>query len=75
MMQVVWIVVGVGALLLLAVLGYGLFAQLKRLRGAIGDMQTSGAPQVAELAEGIRTAQRLRMQDGADRTWGHGQHA
>lgn len=75
MMLVVWVVVGVGALLLLAILGYGLFGQLKRLLAAIGDLQTSAAPEVAELTQGIRRAQSLRRQDGAARTWGHGQHA
>ncbi len=74
-MQIVWIVVGVGALLLLAVLGYGLFGHLKRLQGAVNQARSSVAPQVEELSQGIRRAQRLRMPNDADRTRGHGRHA
>lgn len=74
-MMVVWIAVGVGALLLLSVLGYGLFGQGKRLKGAISDAQTAVGPQVAELARGIQRAQALRMQDVSDKTHGHGRHA
>lgn len=75
MLQVVWIVVGIGVLLLLAVLGYGLFGQLKRLRSAITDAQAAAAARVPELIQGIRRAQRLRMQDGTDPSRGTGRHA
>ncbi|MGI8723463.1 MAG: hypothetical protein ACR2JG_14730 [Geodermatophilaceae bacterium] len=75
MMLVVWIVVGVGALLVLAVLGYGLFGHLTRLRGAASNAQISVTPQVQELTQGIRRAQTLRMQNEADRPRGHGGHA
>lgn len=75
MMQIVWIVVGVGVLLLLAVLGYGLLGHLKRLKGALGDAQSSVAPQMQELTQGIRRAQALRMQNETHRTRGHGRHA
>jgi hypothetical protein len=75
MTQIVWIVVGTGALLLLAVLGYGLFGHLKRLRFALGDAQGAVAPQVQALTQGIRRAQTLRMQDGTETTRGLGRHA
>lgn len=74
MMQIVWIVVGIGALLLLGVLGYGLFGQLKRVQGTLSEVQGSVGPRIEELTEGIRRAQSMRTQD-ADRTRGHGQHA
>jgi len=75
MMLIVWLVVGVGSLLLLAVLGYGLFSQGKRLQKAAKDAQSSVAPQVAELTRGIQRAQTMRMHDGADTTHGLGRHA
>lgn len=75
MMLIVWLVVGIGALLFLGVIGFGLFGQLKRLRAAVGDAQREVAPQVAELNEGIRRAQALRMQSGAGPTRDHGRHA
>ncbi|MGI8653437.1 MAG: hypothetical protein ACR2I7_11650 [Geodermatophilaceae bacterium] len=75
MMLVVWIVVGVGAFFVLAVLGYGLFGHLTRLRGAASDAQISVAPQVEDLTQGIRRAQTLRMQNEADRSRGQGGHA
>lgn len=75
MMLIVWLAVGIGALLFLAVIGYGLFGHVKRLRRALGDAQTAAAPQVEELSQGIRRAQTLRSQDGADTTRGPGRHA
>jgi len=75
MMLVVWLIVGIGSLLLLAVLGYALFGQFKRLGNALTDAQSAVAPQVAALSEGIRRAQMLRMQDGSDTNRGHGRHA
>ncbi|MDQ4039707.1 MAG: hypothetical protein M3313_15480 [Actinomycetota bacterium] len=75
MMLTVWIAVGVGALLFLAVLGFGLFGQVKRLRTAFADAQTAVGPHVQELTEGIRRAQTLRMQAGTETTRGHGRHA
>jgi len=75
MMLTVWLVLGIGALLLLAVIGYGLFGHVKRLLDAVGDTRTALAPEVAELTQGIQRAQTLRMQGGADVTRGHGRHA
>lgn len=75
MVQIVWLVVGVGVLLLVAVLGYGLFGHLKRARTAVGQAQSALGPQVSELTQGIRRAQALRMQDGAETTRGLGRHA
>jgi len=72
---IVWIVVGVGALLFLAVLGFGLFGQVKRLLDAFADAQTAMAPHVEELTDGIRRAQTLRNQLGTETTRGHGRHA
>lgn len=75
MMLIVWLVVGVGAVLFLAVLGFGLFGQLKRLRNAVADAQTAVAPHLEEITQGIRRAQTLRMSDGTETTRGHGRHA
>ncbi len=75
MMLIVWIAVGVGALLFLAVLAFGLFGQVKRLLNAFTDAQTAVAPHVEELSQGIRRAQTLRMQIGTESTRGHGRHA
>jgi len=75
MMLIVWIAVGVGATLFLAVLAFGLFGQSRRLLEAFAEAQTSVAPQVAELTQGIRRAQTLRMHDGAETARGHGRHA
>jgi hypothetical protein len=74
-MLTVWLVVAIGAVLLLAVLGFGLYGQGRRLQKALGDAQAAVAPQIAELNQGIRRAQALRMPDGADTTHGHGRHA
>jgi len=78
-MLIVWLAVGLAALLLLAVLGYGLFGHLKRLRQAVADAQTAVRPELEELTVGIRRAQSLRMQDAerdaADATRGHERHA
>lgn len=75
MMLIVWLVVGIGALLLLGILGFGLFGQVKRLQAAAQKAQSATAPQVAELTQGIRRAQSMRMYDGADTTRGLGRHA
>ncbi len=79
MMLIVWLAVGLAALLLLAVLGYGLLGHLNRLRKAVGDAQTAVEPQLEELSVGIRKARSLRMQeaerDTADPTRGHERHA
>lgn len=75
MILIVWLVVGIGAFLVLAVLGYGLFGHLKRLRRAVSGAQTEMVPRAEDLFEGIRTAQALRMHDGADATRGHHRHA
>lgn len=91
MMLIVWIVVGAAALLYLAVLGFGLFGQVKRLLDAFADARSAVAPDVAELNEGIRKAQTLRMQsaeqqgaspsprlvgvDPVETTRGYGRHA
>ena len=75
MTQIVWIVVGVGALLLLAVLGYGLFGHLNRLRSSLADAQTAIAPQVQALTQGIRRAETLRMLNEGETTRGHSRHA
>ncbi|MDQ3733607.1 MAG: hypothetical protein M3400_06345 [Actinomycetota bacterium] len=75
MMLTVWLVVGVGALLLLAVLGYGLFGHANRLLHAVKDAQSAVAPQVAELTQGIQRAQATRMHDRADTSRGLGRHA
>ena len=75
MMLIVWLVVGIGAVLLLAVLGFGLYIQLKRLRDAVAKAQTAVAPRVEEITQGIRRAQTLRMLDGTETTRGHGRHA
>lgn len=75
MMLIVWLVVAGAAVLLLAVLGYGLFGQFKRLRNAVADAQTEMAPHLGEITQGIRRAQTMRMFDGADTTHGHGRHA
>lgn len=75
MVLTIWLVVGIGALLLLAVLAYGLFGQANRLRTAVTDAQAAVAPQVAEVTTGIQRAQALRMHDGADTTRGLGRHA
>ncbi len=75
MMLIVWLVVGIGSLLLLAILGYGLFGHAKRLLNAVKDAQSSVAPEVAELTQGIQRAQAMRMHDGTDTTRGLGRHA
>lgn len=75
MMLIVWLVVGVGALLLLGILGYGLYGQLRRLRGSLLEAQADLAPRTAILSEGIRRAQSLRMNDAVDTTRGHRAHA
>ncbi len=75
MMLIVWLVVGIGSLLLLAILGFGLFGQGRRLQKAVSDAQAAVAPQVAELTQGIQRAQTLRMHDGADTIRGLGRHA
>jgi len=75
MMLIVWLVIGIGSLLLLAVLGFGLFGQGKRLQRAVMDAQSAVAPRVAELTRGIQRAQTMRMHDGADSTHGLGRHA
>ncbi len=75
MMLTVWLVVGIGAVLLLAILGYGLWGHAKRLLNAVKDAQASVAPQVVELTQGIQRAQAMRMQNGADTTHGLGRHA
>jgi len=75
MMLTVWLVVGIGALFLLAVLAYGLFGHANRLRNAVTDAQAAVAPRLAEVSSGIQRAQALRMHDGADTTRGLGRHA
>ncbi len=75
MMLIVWLVVGIGSLLLLAVLGFGLFGHGKRLQKAVSDAQAAVAPQVAELTQGIQRAQTLRMHDRTDTSRGLGRHA
>lgn len=75
MMLIVWLIVGIGAFLLLGILGFGLFGQAKRLHTAVKDAQSAVAPQVAELTSGIQRAQSMRMQNGADTMSGLGRHA
>lgn len=75
MMLIVWLVIGFGSLLLLAILGFGLWGHVKRLLKAVSDAQAAVAPQVAELTRGIQQAQALRTHDGADSMSGLGRHA
>lgn len=45
----VWLAVGIVSLVLLAILGYGLFSQFTRLRKAVEAAQGELAPKIATL--------------------------
>lgn len=75
MMLFVWLGLGVGALLVFSVLGYGLFGHAHRLRVAVAQARRAVLPKAAELTSGIQAAQALRMQDGVNAPPGRGRHA
>lgn len=62
-MLTIWLIVAVAALLLLGVLGYGLFGQVRRLSAALRTAQSDTAPRVQEISEGIRRAAQPRTPD------------
>lgn len=78
MLLIVWLVVGIAALLVVGVLGFGLWGHLGRLRAALRGAQTAVAPQVTALTQGIQRAQALRTSDRTgqvpDREHGTGRH-
>ncbi len=74
-MLIVWLTVGIGSLLVLGILAFGLFGQVKRLRTAVNDAQSALAPQVDESARGIQRAQALRTHAGVDTKHGVDRHA
>lgn len=74
-MLTVWLTVGIGSLLVLGILAFGLFGQVKRLRKAVNDVQSALAPQAAELTRGIQRGQALRTHAGVDTKHGVDRHA
>lgn len=74
-MLIVWLIVGIGSLLVLGIVSFGLFGQVKRLRTAVNGAQSALAPPADELARGIQRAQALRTHHGVDTKQGVDRHA